>query len=127
LQKSFFLTYFSFTNIKIKIFKILKKFFFIKKSKKKKSLKIKNNFYLKSNLMNIFYYFKNNVFLFLFKNNNFFYHKKLKFFFTQINLSSLQLIFLKLYKKIFQEGFAFIKGLFIILFIDACLTDDEPL
>lgn len=77
--------------------------------------------------MNIFYYFKNNVFLFLFKNNNFFYHKKLKFFFTQINLSSLQLIFLKLYKKIFQEGFAFIKGLFIILFIDACLTDDEPL
>jgi hypothetical protein len=29
--------------------------------------------------------------------------------------------------KTFSYGFLYLRGLFVILFIDACLTDDEPL
>lgn len=41
--------------------------------------------------------------------------KTLKIFFKELNL------------KTFSYGFLYLRGLFVILFIDACLTDDEPL
>ena len=31
------------------------------------------------------------------------------------------------YKKTFGDGFIYIRGLFVIFFVDACLTDDEPI
>ena len=31
------------------------------------------------------------------------------------------------YKKTFGEGYYYLRGLFIIFFIDASITDDEPL
>jgi hypothetical protein len=31
------------------------------------------------------------------------------------------------YKKTLGEGFFLIRGLLLLFFIDACLTDDEPL
>jgi len=35
--------------------------------------------------------------------------------------------FLEVFKQTFGEGFLYIRGLLIIFFVDACLTDDEPL
>lgn len=35
--------------------------------------------------------------------------------------------FLQVYRKTLGDGFLYIRGLFIIFFVDACLTDDEPL
>lgn len=34
---------------------------------------------------------------------------------------------LKLFRKTIGAGTFYLKGLFIVFFIDACLTDDEPL
>ena len=36
-------------------------------------------------------------------------------------------LFLDNFKRTFSFGFYYLRGLFFILFIDACLTDDEPL
>lgn len=40
-------------------------------------------------------------------------------------LSSIDLV--NFYKQITGEGFIYLRGLFIAFFVDACLTDDEPL
>ena len=37
------------------------------------------------------------------------------------------LYFLQIYRKTLGDGFLYIRGLFIIFFVDACLTDDEPI
>ena len=42
-------------------------------------------------------------------------------------LNSLRQFFSNLNVKTFSFGFLYLRGLFVILFIDACLTDDEPL
>lgn len=42
-------------------------------------------------------------------------------------LSSLTRILTDINAKTFSFGFLYLRGLFVILFIDACLTDDEPL
>ena len=44
-----------------------------------------------------------------------YYYKQLAYSFSLLNL------------KTFSYGFLYLRGLFVILFIDACLTDDEPL
>jgi hypothetical protein len=31
------------------------------------------------------------------------------------------------FKRTFGDGFLYLRGLFILFFIDACLTDDEPI
>ena len=36
-------------------------------------------------------------------------------------------IFIDNFRRTFSFGFYYLRGLFFILFIDACLTDDEPL
>jgi hypothetical protein len=42
-------------------------------------------------------------------------------------LNNLQQFFSNINVKTFSFGFLYLRGLFVILFIDACLTDDEPL
>lgn len=44
-----------------------------------------------------------------------YYRKQLAYSLSLLNL------------KTFSYGFLYLRGLFVILFIDACLTDDEPL
>jgi hypothetical protein len=34
---------------------------------------------------------------------------------------------LDIFKRTFGDGFLYLRGLFILFFIDACLTDDEPI
>jgi hypothetical protein len=48
---------------------------------------------------------------------------------TQLSLlfKTLTAKFLYLYKTIFGEGFLYLRGLVVIFFVDANLTDDEPL
>jgi hypothetical protein len=43
------------------------------------------------------------------------------------NFKTISLHSLKIYKQTIGEGFFYIRGLIIIFFIDACVTDDEPL
>jgi len=43
------------------------------------------------------------------------------------NISILKTKILFNYNQFFADGFIFLRGLFIIFFIDACVTDDEPL
>lgn len=96
---------------------------------------INNNFnkkkFLSKNFFKIFYiyYYKTTK---IFINNNFIFFFFSRFFVTQFQyfkllLNNLNLYLLKIYKTIFDEGFFYIRGLFIIFFIDACITDDEPL
>lgn len=42
-------------------------------------------------------------------------------------ITSIKRILIDLNSKTFSFGFLYIRGLVFILFIDACLTDDEPL
>jgi hypothetical protein len=51
----------------------------------------------------------------------------LNFFKTNFNLNKISLYFLNIYKRSFGEGFFYLRGLFLIFFIDASITDDEPL
>ena len=46
--------------------------------------------------------------------------------FTKI-LKSYSRLFIDGWKRTFSFGFYYIRGIFFLLFIDACLTDDEPL
>lgn len=51
------------------------------------------------------------------------------FFAINLNLTfkKISIYFLDLSKRTFGDGFIYVRGLGIIFFIDACLTDDEPL
>ena len=83
-----------------------------------------------NNLLNLI---KNNFFIFFFYNNvnktfsSFF----LNFFKTNLFFSlffkDFSVYFLNQYKRTFGDGYYYIRGLFIIFFIDASITDDEPL
>ena len=74
-------------------------------------------------------FFKNNFFIFNFynKTNNYIYSFILPYFLINLNYKSFSIYLLDLYKRTFGEGFFYLRGLFIIFFIDACVTDDEPL
>ena len=43
------------------------------------------------------------------------------------NLKTIYCYFLENIKRTFSFGFYYIRGVVFLLFIDACLTDDEPL
>jgi hypothetical protein len=61
-------------------------------------------------------------------NRIFFYHAiKQRLVNLNINVKVYSKKCLYTYKTFFGEGFLYIRGLFVIFFIDACLTDDEPL
>lgn len=83
----------------------------------------KNKFFWFSKLIN------NNFLIFLLYNNchNFFNFIILNFIKTNLIFKKFSIYFLDLYKRTFGEGFFYIRGLFIIFFVDACVTDDEPL
>jgi hypothetical protein len=49
------------------------------------------------------------------------------FFKTNTNFKTNSIYFLNIYKRTIGDGFFYIRGLILIFFIDACLTDDEPL
>lgn len=83
----------------------------------------KKNFSAFSNLVT------NNFFIFFLYNNvnnvfNFIILNSIK---TNFVFKKTFIRILDLYKRTFGEGFFYIRGLFIIFFIDACVTDDEPL
>lgn len=89
-----------------------------KKTKKKKKINTK------SLNKSIFFYHK---FFYSFKIKMSFLKNILRKLYYQSNLSQIKLKINLIYKKTFGEGFLYIRGLFIIFFIDACFTDEEPL
>jgi hypothetical protein len=79
---------------------------------------LKNSYFAKNNFLIYFYFnnFGNFLSLLTFKN-----------VLANFNLKKESIYFLKIYKKTIGEGFFYARGLLIIFFIDACVTDDEPL
>jgi hypothetical protein len=49
------------------------------------------------------------------------------FVFLNTNVKHYLVLFLDNFKRTFGDGFLYLRGLFILFFIDACLTDDEPI
>ncbi len=73
------------------------------------------------------YFFKNN-FLFFILNNNYFFKSNLLLLTLSIRkICSVKILLSKIFKRTFGEGYLYIRGLVLIFFIDACITDDEPL
>lgn len=72
---------------------------------------------------------KNNYLFFIFFNKS---YNTLNLFFMQyrqlkLKKNAIMFNFINIYKKSFGEGYVYLRGLFIIFFVDACVTDDEPL
>jgi len=81
-------------------------------------------------------FYKKTVFFLTFKNNFFFFLLNNSFFFIKSLILCLQIkslilkkktFFLNIYKRSVGEGAIYFRGLILIFFIDACITDDEPL
>ncbi len=72
---------------------------------------------------------KNNFLIFFLFNNvsNVFSLFLLNYLKTNFNFNKLSIYFLNIYKRTLGEGFFYLRGLFFIFFIDAAITDDEPL
>ena len=73
--------------------------------------------------------FRNQTYLHLFLSNT---ASKGWFFSTSTyslwgSFQNYSVYFLEIYRKTLGDGFLYIRGLFVIFFVDACLTDDEPL
>lgn len=70
----------------------------------------------------------NNVSLYLIANSYYQFTYNLNFFYYLQNTFKLTFVYLlDVFKRTIGDGFIYIRGLFIIFFIDACLTDDEPI
>ena len=69
------------------------------------------------------------TYIFIYSRYNFFYTwHKIEIFYTLFTLNILHYFnLLEIFKKTLGDGFIYIRGLFFIFFIDACLTDDEPI
>lgn len=63
--------------------------------------------------------------LFTTQTSGFFFTNSLYSLWGFLNKSSIYM--LSNYRKTFGDGFIYIRGLFVIFFVDACLTDDEPI
>jgi hypothetical protein len=68
-----------------------------------------------------FYFIQNNYSISTFQQKHFSYFHLLTVW------NSCQIQALKVYKLIEGDGLIYIRTLFLIFFIDACLTDDEPI
>jgi hypothetical protein len=136
--KSFFLSFnYSFYNKILfnsyilwkNIFKI--NFWINRKKKINFKFKYSNNFKNFDNLKfnKISNNIKNNFIIFFFYNNinNNLSNIIINFIKTNVNFNKVSIFLLNQYKRTFGEGYLYIRGLFIIFFIDACVTDDEPL
>ena len=116
-----------------KIFKI--NFWINRKKKKNFNKRTALNFYFFNDFKfnKLASLIKNNFIIFLFYNNvnktliNLF----LNFIKTNLTFSlffkNFYLYIVDQYKRTFGEGYYYLRGLFIIFFIDAAITDDEPL
>lgn len=72
--------------------------------------------------------FNNSIVMYLITNYNSSTLLNFSLFYFLNNSVKLGLIFvLDTFKRTIGDGFIYIRGLFIIFFIDACLTDDEPI
>jgi len=84
----------------------------------------KNNNIASNNLLN----FDNNIIVFYINNyyniNNFIFNL---YVLLSTFIKHYSVLFLSTFKKTFGDGFLYLRGLFILFFIDACLTDDEPI
>lgn len=100
-----------------------KTFFLFNENSLNKSSSNNSTFWFFTNLI------KENFFIFFvfnsIKNPLYVYFKNI--FQLNFNFKEKSTIFLDIYKRTIGEGFFYIRGLFIIFFIDACITDDEPL
>lgn len=87
------------------------------------------NFTINKNLFIFLSFLKQNFLVFFFYNKASFAIYDLLFSNLIFNFNPKQITIklLKLYKKISREGFIYIRGLFVIFFLDASFTDDEPL
>jgi hypothetical protein len=74
-------------------------------------------------------FFQNNYIIYVFYNRTRMYLFQILSYYSNISLfiKKTSIVFLDIYKRITGEGFFYIRGLFIIFFIDASVTDDEPL
>ena len=92
---------------------------------KKLSKKLKKNF--NNNSRNIIH-FDNNIIVF-YVNNYYNVTNSITNWLLYLNINSkhYSILFLSNFKKTFGDGFLYLRGLFILFFIDACLTDDEPI
>jgi hypothetical protein len=132
-------------NIRVKLYSLInyKIFIFLFIKDIKISYLFKNNFWKPRKLKKIyklFFFNKFNSQLIFFNFNNIVFNNLsfnkifnpiyiyfLKFFQINYNFKEASIYFLDIYKRTFGEGFFYIRGLFIIFFIDASITDDEPL
>ena len=82
-----------------------------------------NDFILSTTLV------KNNFIIYFFYNNvrSIFGTFFLNYIKTNLTFKNNSINLLDTYKRTFGDGFLYIRGLFLIFFIDACITDDEPL
>lgn len=82
-----------------------------------------NDFILSTNTI------KNNFIIYFFFNNvsTVFSDLFLNYIKTNLKFKNNSISLLDTYKRTFGDGFLYIRGLFLIFFIDACITDDEPL
>ena len=72
--------------------------------------------------------FNNSIVMYLITNYNSSTLLNFSLFYFLNNSVKLGLIYvLDTFKRTIGDGFIYIRGLFIIFFIDACLTDDEPI
>lgn len=103
--------------------------FYTKKSKKPLHKTQKQFKLFKLFNLNIFFLFKNNFIIYFYCNKQLALLRLLFTFFLNftLNFKNILTILLFFKKKTFGEGFIYLRGLFIIFFIDACVTDDEPL
>jgi hypothetical protein len=69
-----------------------------------------------------------NITLYLIKNlNTSAKFNSISYYFSQNQLKLTSISLLTVIKSTFGDGFLYLRGLFIIFFIDASITDDEPL
>lgn len=70
----------------------------------------------------------NNVVFYILNSNAYYTNYNFNFFYFLQNSFKLAFVyFLDVFKRTIGDGFIYLRGLFIIFFIDACLTDDEPI
>jgi hypothetical protein len=81
---------------------------------KKKKFFLNKKYYLY--FYNFFFFYKRNLICIILKKIN-----------VNLNPSYFVKTLLLMYKKTLGDGFLYLRGLFIIFFIDAGFTDDEPL
>lgn len=126
LLKNFFLLWKNTTKVYTKPKQKKKKFRYKLKYTLTKNYIIDKNYY--SFLRLTLLLKKNFLIYFILNNTKATISKGILFFLKfNFNLRNVSIYLLDTYRRTMGDGFFFIRGLLIIFFIDACVTDDEPL